>query len=116
MNLPMVAATLLGLTMLLSNDGIPYAKARVHMETQEPGGHYLDKPTETAQMIVDRPLNTLLKDQSMGAGLSLPVKNATLKVPYMKTKSDYYQEAMHHPGVRLVAFDAVLEHALRIDR
>ena len=55
------------------------------------------------QTHVDRPLNTLLKDQSLGAGLSLPLPTASLAIPYAKTKSDYYQEAMASPGVRLVA-------------
>lgn len=52
---------------------------------------------------VDRPLNTLLKDQSMGAGLKVGPPNPTLQMPYAKTKSDYYREAVMSPGVRLVA-------------
>ena len=60
-------------------------------------------PPEAWTTHVDRPINTLLKDQSLGAGLSLPVKNATLAVPYQKTKADYYREAMMSPGVKLVA-------------
>lgn len=52
---------------------------------------------------VDRPLNTLLKDQSQGAGLSLPRAKATLEAAYRKTKSDYYEEALASPGVKLVA-------------
>lgn len=52
---------------------------------------------------VDRPLNTLLKDQSLGAGLSTGPENPTLQTPYAKTKSDYYREAVMSPGVRLVA-------------
>lgn len=59
-------------------------------------------PPSAYETHVDRPMNTLLKDQSLGAGLSLPVP-ASLRVPYRKTKSDYYVEAMRSPGVRLVA-------------
>ena len=52
---------------------------------------------------VDRAVNTLLKDQSMGAGLCLPVKHAGLDAPYKQTKTDFFNEALNHPGVRLVA-------------
>lgn len=55
------------------------------------------------QTFVDRPVNTLLKDQSGGAGLFVPPKKVTLKFPYQKTKMDYFKEASESPGVRLVA-------------
>lgn len=60
-------------------------------------------PPGAYQTHVDRPLNTLLKDQSCGAGLKLPQQMVTLATPYMKTKSDYYREAAESPGVKLVA-------------
>ena len=59
---------------------------------------------------VDRATNTLLKDQSHGAGLSLPVDPSygqsykpNLERPYRTTKSDYFNESLQSPGVRLVA-------------
>ncbi len=60
-------------------------------------------PPEAYLTHVDRPLNTLLKDQSQGAGLSTPPEVATFQSAYQVTKKDYYQEAMASPGVRLVA-------------
>ena len=56
---------------------------------------------------VDRPSNTLLKDQSQGAGLSQGPGLVTLRTPYEKTKSDYHREAIMSPGVRLVAHAVV---------
>jgi len=55
------------------------------------------------QTHVDKPMNTLLKDQSEGAGLTLPPKSLSLQTPYEATKRDYLREAVMSPGVRLVA-------------
>ncbi len=56
----------------------------------------------TFQIHVDKPVNTLLKDQSEGAALSGPTP-LSLAIPYARVKSDYYNEAVHSPGVKLVA-------------
>lgn len=68
----------------------------------------------TFQIHVDRPVNTLLKDQSGGAGLRVsgddgthskrpPTPLWTLANAYRKTKIDYLQEQATSSGVRLVA-------------
>tara|TARA_B100001248_G_C27160631_1_gene353310 strand:- start:94 stop:486 length:393 start_codon:yes stop_codon:yes gene_type:complete len=75
----------------------------------------------TYQIHVDAPRNTLLKDQSNGAGLRLngvlaghaatnpggrhagTLHNATMKDVYQTTKRDYFTEAVNSSGVRLVA-------------
>ena len=56
----------------------------------------------TFQIHVDKPVNTLLKDQSEGAALSGPTP-LSLAIPYARVKSDYYNEAVQSPGVKLVA-------------
>ena len=75
----------------------------------------------TYQIHVDAPRNTLLKDQSNGAGLRLngvlaghaatnpggrhagTLHQATMKDVYETTKRDYFKEAVNSTGVRLVA-------------
>ena len=47
------------------------------------------------QIQVDRPVNTVLRDDSVGG--------PTLKDAYEYTKSQYLREAKEHPGVKLVA-------------
>tara|TARA_B100001250_G_scaffold228159_1_gene195829 strand:+ start:3332 stop:3748 length:417 start_codon:yes stop_codon:yes gene_type:complete len=56
----------------------------------------------TFQIHVDKPVNTLLKDQSEGGALSGPTP-LSLAIPYARVKSDYYNEAVQSPGVKLVA-------------
>lgn len=51
---------------------------------------------------VDRPDKTLMKDQSLGAGLANPPQGVTLATPYEVTKKSYLQEALTSPGVKLV--------------
>ena len=53
------------------------------------------------QIHVDRPRNTLLKDQSLGAGMG--VATGTIPDVRSKVKSDYYREQLMSPGVQLVA-------------
>ena len=60
----------------------------------------------TFQIHVDKPVNTLLKDQSEGAALSGPTP-LSLAIPYARVKSDYFNEALHSPGVKLVAHTVV---------
>jgi hypothetical protein len=62
------------------------------------------------QIFVDSAQNTLLKDQSSGAGLSMPVA-ADLRIPYETTKRDLHAEQMASPGVGLVASAVVREEA-----
>ncbi len=52
---------------------------------------------------VDRPLNTQLKDQSLGSGLAVPLKMPGVWDVYRKVTTDYHKEAFLSPGVRLVA-------------
>lgn len=54
------------------------------------------------QTWVDRPHNTLLKDQSSGAGLGT-TPATSLREPYETVTNDYLREVALHPGVRLVA-------------
>lgn len=91
---------------LLAGAGLAYheMKKTAAQKTQSPMG--CDEkycPPGAYVTHVDRPMNTLLKDQSMGAGLRTPPPSVSLATPYMKTKSDYYREAVESPGVRLVA-------------
>ena len=58
------------------------------------------------QIHVDRPMHTLLKDQSLGAGLGENPPAKSLALPYAKVKSDYAREQMLSPGVKLVC-DAI---------
>ena len=55
------------------------------------------------EMWVDRPLNTLLKDQSLGVGLGRPKKLPIPEMVEKKLQSDNVKEQMRSPGVRLVA-------------
>ena len=55
------------------------------------------------QIHVDRPLNTLLKDQSLGVGLSRPRTLPSMMDALNKVKQDYFHEQLHSPGVALVA-------------
>jgi hypothetical protein len=64
-------------------------------------------PPAAYQIHVDRAVNTLLKDQSLGAGLRVPPNGVNLAMPYAKTKNDYFKEAAENPGVRLVAHAVV---------
>ena len=57
----------------------------------------------TTGMFVDRPMNTLLKDQSLGAGLLRPQTLPTPESVSGKLKSDFMREQMSSPGVNLVA-------------
>ena len=60
-------------------------------------------PPKHYQTHVARPMNTLLTDQSQGAGLALGPPNVTLATPYYETKAAYRKAALQSPGVRLVA-------------
>ena len=55
------------------------------------------------QTLVDRPTTTLLKDQSGGAGLTVPPKGLTLRTPYEITKAYYKDEMLNSPGVKMIA-------------
>lgn len=57
---------------------------------------------QNTEVWIDRAMNTLLKDQSMGAGLGMG-RPVTLQLPAQKVKSDYYREQVASPGVQLVA-------------
>ena len=68
------------------------------------------------QIHVDKPMNTLQRDDSLNIAMTDSVKfpdpskqvlghglYSTLEQVYDKTKSQYFKEAHEHPGVRLVA-------------
>lgn len=52
-------------------------------------------PHEAVQILIDRPVNTLNRDDRKGG--------ATLMGAYNYTKSQFYQEAANSPGVNAVA-------------
>ena len=64
----------------------------------------------TYQVHVDAPKNTLLKDQSSGAGLGKGSVKGGIKVPYELTKREYMRAVEQSPGVNLVA--KCLGHAI----
>lgn len=55
------------------------------------------------EMFVDKPMNTLLKDQSLGAGLRRPQSLPMPANVYSKLQSDFMREQLASPGVNLVA-------------
>ena len=55
------------------------------------------------EMWIDRPLNTDLKDQSLGVGLGRPRTLPNPPLVEKKLRSDFVKEQMRAPGVRLVA-------------
>jgi len=57
----------------------------------------------TTEMWVDKPMNTLLKDQSLGVGLGRPAYLPGPQTVEMKVQSDYIRAMMQSPGVGLVA-------------
>lgn len=55
------------------------------------------------QIHVDKPLNTLLKDQSMEVGLRRPRNLPGAEAVRVAVKREYYREQLASPGVQLVA-------------
>ena len=55
------------------------------------------------EMFVDIPMNTLLKDQSLGTGLSRPRSLPGPTEVFAKIQNDLAREQLLSPGVRLVA-------------
>ena len=107
-NLLTVPTVLIALTMV----ALAQRKEQVRKETAMRCDEKYCPPTY--QIHVDRPVNTLLKDQSGGAGLRVsgddgthskhpPTPLWTLANAYRKTKMDYLQEQATSSGVRLVA-------------
>lgn len=56
-----------------------------------------------SEIWVDRPINTLNKDQSMGVGLSRPSQMPWVGAVGKQVKSDFAREQLMSPGVQLVA-------------
>lgn len=96
MSLPTVALIALVVTML-SNSQTKRIVKEAHMG-QTPGGHSQDRPTGPSQMWIDRPVNTVLRNDAKGDSPSDIDR-------YLRTT--YMTEAASHPGVRLVAGKAV---------
>ena len=86
-----------------------YILSKVKMQVE--GGPNTDKttcdekycPPAHYQTWIDRPMNTLLTDQSHGAGLALGPPQVSLATPYYTTKAAYRKGVMQSPGVHLVA-------------
>ena len=95
MSLPALAAIALGVTMLSSTPAKKAAKT-AH-KGQTPGGHHLTRPTGPSQMWVDRPINTVLRNDAQA--------NSTTGIDRY-IRQTYMKEAASHPGVRLVAGQA----------
>ena len=60
------------------------------------------------QIHVDKPVHTLLRDDSLQIGLTAEnrvprIDTQSLGQVYNSTKAQYFKEAHEHPGVRLVA-------------
>lgn len=95
MSLPTLAAVALAATVLMQ----PPAKkaARSALGGQTPGGHSLTRPTGPSQMWVDRPINTVLRNDAKGSNTDQIDRHI---------RQTYMTEASMHPGVRLVAGQA----------
>ena len=98
MSVPMLATAALGLTMLISASKPANRAVRSAHSGQTPGGHSMDRPTGPSQMWVDRPINTVLRNDARGGNFE--AINAYIR-------DTYATEAASHPGVRLVAGQAV---------
>jgi hypothetical protein len=55
------------------------------------------------EMWIDKPMNTELKDQSLGVGLRRPETLPGFKAVEKKLAEDFFKDALESPGVRLVA-------------
>ena len=55
------------------------------------------------QIQVDKPINTVATDQSLGKGMRVGEPQPSLFKVYNSGKERYYREAHEHPGVQLVA-------------
>ena len=94
MSVPALAAIVLG--VVLYNQSRPTKKVVREAQTgMMPGGHALTRPTGPSQMWVDRPQNTVLRDDTVKGGL---VEDIDAYI-----RSTYKKEAECHPGVQLVA-------------
>lgn len=99
MSLPALAAAALVVTMLAqSKKKSPKQVVKTAHRGQTPGGHYLTRPTNPSQMWVDRPQNTTLRNDAQG-------QDPHAIDAYLR--EIYSREATCHPGVRLVAGQAV---------
>jgi hypothetical protein len=101
LNLPLIA--LAAAALMLSGASLPGQPAAqeaargVQMKCQE---KYCPP---NYQIQVDRALNTLGTDQSLGKGMRVGEAKPSLLKVYNSGKQRFYQEAHEHPGVRLVA-------------
>ena len=96
MTLVTIAAIALIGTMLM-NQKSPKKIAQQTFNSQVPGGHSLTRPTQPSQMWVDRPHNTILRNDAQS-------DNVHGIDAYLR--GTYTREAAVHPGVRLVAGQA----------
>ncbi len=95
--MPMVALVLAAAAVMY---GYPTPTKTVMKES---AGSCQTKYCQAAEMFVDRPLNTLLKDQSLGVGLQRPKNLPGPSAVYSKIKTDLQREQLLSPGVKLVA-------------
>lgn len=102
MNLPTLSAIALVATMLSQSKKTPAQVVQSGLKSQStPGGHPLNRPTGPSQLWVDKPVNTTLRNDA-GA-----IRNDTTAGIASYLKETYMREARTHPGVRLVAGQAV---------
>lgn len=71
--------------------------------SKQSAGTCQSKYCGATNMFVDKPLNTLLKDQSLGVGLGRPRQLPGPTTVYQKIQSDLKREQELSPGVNLVA-------------
>ncbi len=70
---------------------------------KESAGSCQSRYCRPVNMFVDKPLNTLLKDQSLGCGLQRPPTLPGSWAIYHKIKTDLQREQLLSPGVNRVA-------------
>lgn len=80
-----------------------YLTPAAKKKAEESAGVCQSKYCTTAEMFVDTPLHTQMKDQSLGAGLGMPRRLPGPVDVKNKIKSDLYREQLMSPGVQLIA-------------
>ena len=99
MSLLTLAAIALVATLLSQTNKTPTQVVKTGLQGQsKQGGHPLKRPTGPSQMWVDRPINTSLRNDAQGQ---------TPEQIEAYLQRTYASEASVHPGVRLVAGQAV---------
>ena len=99
-SLPLIALSLAALMLsqsVMTTQGVELGARGEQMKCQE---KYCPP---SYQIQVDRPINTLATDQSLGKGMRVGDAKPSLFKVYNSGKERDYHEAREHPGVQLVA-------------